>query len=169
MLAQSTTIRDVSRALPALISDPDLDVPVSAEQLDAHTAGLRQRYDSLRPVIELAGNTLSEAMKKLGPEEIADPEGDGARALEQAEAYFKDRRNCLLKLRNAFVEAGASPTHDVFDALERLDKLYGWIVATMQEVRWYVLIDDGLRDKAAAPACRSFATSSEWLASLREE
>ena len=77
MLAHSTTIRDVSRALPALISDPDLVVPVFAEPLDAHTAGLRLRYDSLRPVIERAGNTLAEAMKKLGPEEIADPKGVG--------------------------------------------------------------------------------------------
>ena len=169
MLAQSTTIRDVSRALPALVSDADLDVPVSAELLDAHTAGLRQRYDSLRPVIDRAGNTLSEAKKKLGPEEIADPEGEGARALEQTEAYFKDRREYLLKLRSAFVEAGALPAHDVFDALEQLDNLYGWIVATMQEVRWSVLIADGVRDKAESPGHRSFATSSEWLASLREE
>ena len=169
MLAQSTTIRDVSRALPALVSDADLDVPVSAELLDAHTARLRQRYDSLRPVIDRAGNTLSEAMKKLGPEEIADPEGEGAHALEQAEAYFKDRRKYLLKLRGAFVEAGAPSSHDVFDALERLDDLYGWIVATMQEVRWSVLISDGVKDKAEFPGHRSFATSSEWLASLREE
>lgn len=169
MLAHFTTIRDVSRALPALISDPDLDVPVSTELLDAHTRGLRQRYDSFLPVIDRAGKTLAAAIQKFGPEERADPEGEGARALEQAEAYFKDRRKDLLHLRNPFVEAGASPAHDVFDALERLDNLYGWIVATMQEVRWSVLISDGVKDKAESPERRSFATSREWLASLREE
>jgi hypothetical protein len=169
MLAHAATIRDVSRALPALISDPDLDVPVSAELLDAHAAGLRLRYDNLLPVIDRAGNALAEATRGLGPEERADPEGEGARALEQAEAYFKDRRKDLLRLRNAFVKAGASPTHDVFEALERLDNLYGWIVGTMQEVRWSVLMYEGVRDKAEAPERRSFATSREWIASLRDE
>lgn len=169
MLAHAATIRDVSRALPALVSDPDLAVPVSAEQLDAHAAGLRLRYDNLLPVIDRGGNALEEAARELGPEGHADPEGEGARALEQAEAYFKDRRKDLLHLRKAFVEAGASPAHDVFDALERLDSLYGWIVATMQEVRWSVLIDEGVKDKTEAPERRTFATSREWLASLRDE
>ena len=88
--------------------------------------------------------------------------------MEQAEAHFKDRRQELPRLRGAFGEAGASPSHDVFDALERLDNLYRWIVGTMQEVRWSVLISEGVRDKAEAPERRSFATSHEWLASLRE-
>ncbi len=169
MLAHSKTIRDVSRALPALVSDPDLDVPVSAELLDAHTIGLRQRYDSLLPVIDRAGNTLAQAIEKLDPEESPDPEGEGARALEYAEAYFKHRREELRHLRGTFVEVGASPSHEVFDALGHLDNLYMWIVATMQEVRWSVLIFEGVKDKARSPEGRSFTSSSEWLASLHEE
>ena len=169
MLAHSKTIRDVSRALPALVSDPDLDSPVSAKLLDAHTLGLRQQYDNLLPVIDRAGNTLAEAVEKLDPEESPDPEGEGASALEQAEAYFKHRREQLRHLRDAFFEVGASPSHEVFDALDRLDDLYMWIVATMQEVRWSVLICEGVKDKARSPECRSFTSSSEWLASLREE
>ena len=169
MSAHPNTIRDVSRALPALVSDPDLDVPVSAELLDAHTIGLRQRYDNLLPVINRAGNTLAQAIEKLDPDEIADPKGDGARALEQAEAYFKGRREELRHLRDAFVEVGASPSHEVFEVLDRLDNLYVWTVATMQEVRWSVLIFEGVKDKAESAEARSVTSSSEWLASLHEE
>ena len=169
MSAHPNTIRDVSRALPALVSDPDVDVPVSAELLDAHAIGLRQRYDNLLPVIDRAGNTLAQAIEKLDPDEIADPKGEGARALEQAEAYFKHRREELRHLRDAFVDVGASPSHEVFDALDRLDNLYMWIVATMQEVRWSVLIFEGVKDKAESAEARSFTSSSEWLASLHEE
>ena len=170
MLTRSETIRDVSRALPALVSDPDLDVPaVSAELLDVHTTGLRQRYDNLLPVIDRSGNTLAQAIEKLDPEESADPEGEGARALESGEAYFKHRREELRHLRDAFVEVGASPSHEVFGALDRLDNLYMWIIATMQEVRWSVLIFEGVQDKARSPEGRSFTSSSEWLASLHEE
>ena len=79
MLAHAATIRDFSRALPTLVSDPDLDAPVLAELLDAHAAGLRLRYDNLLPVIDRAGNALAEATRELGPEERADPEGEGAR------------------------------------------------------------------------------------------
>ena len=169
MSAHSNTIRDIARALPALVSDSDLDVPVSAELLDAHTIGLRQRYDNLLPVIDRAGNTLAQAIEKLDAEESADPEGEGARALEHAEAYFKHRREELRHLRDAFVEVGASPSREVFDVLDRLDNLYMWIIATMQEVRWSVLIFEGVKDKARSPEGRSFASSSEWLASLHEE
>lgn len=168
MLAHTQTIRDVSRALPAFVADPDLDGPVSAELLDAHTTGLRQQYDSLLPVIERGVRALEEAIKKLDREESPDPKGEGASALEQGEAYFKRRRDQLQQLRDAFSDVGAPPTHEVFDALDHLDDLYMWIVVTMQEVRWSVLILEGLRDKARTPECRSFTSSAEWLASLRE-
>ena len=169
MLAYSKTIRDVSRALPALVSSPDLDVPVSAELLDAHAEELRARYDSLLPVLNLAGNKLAEGLKTHDSEKNADPTGEGAQALEQTEAYFKHRREDLRQLRDSFVKVGASPSHNVFDALDRLDNLYMGIVATMQEVRWSVLIFDGVRDGAKPPKRRALSSSSEWLASLNEE
>ena len=169
MLAHLNTIRDVSRALPALVSGPDLKAPDSAELLDAHAAALRELYDDFRPVIDRAGDALTEAVKNHKPNEIADPEGEGASALEQSEAYFKHRREELGRLRQAFVGAGASPSHDVFDSLERLDNLYLWIVAAMQEVRWSLLVFDGLRDSADSPPRRAFTSSAEWLASLNDE
>lgn len=169
MLAHSNTIRDISRALPALAAAPDIEVPVSAQLLDAHAKGLREWYDSLLPVIDRAGATLAEAMKAHDSEERADPDGEGVRALEQAEAYFKDRREALLHLRDACVNVGASPSHEVFEAVDRLHNLYMWIVATMQEVRWSVLILDGVKDGTEAQERRIFTGPSEWVASLNDE
>ena len=169
MLAHLHTVRDVSRALPALVSGPDLKTPDSAELLDTYATALRKLYDDFRPVIDRAGHALSEAMKNHSPDEIADPDGEGASALEQSEDYFKHRRKELGRLRQAFVGLGAPPSHDVFDSLERLDNLYLWIVAAMQEVRWTLLVFDGLRDSADSPPRRAFASSTEWLASLNEE
>ena len=170
MLEHSKTIRDVSRALPALLpADPDLGVPFSTKLLDAHTRGLRHHYDDLFPVIDRAGHTLAEAIKKLDPEESSDPDGEGVAALEQTEAYFKHRREQLRHWHEAFVEIGASPSHEVFAALDRLDNLYMWIVATMQEVRWAILFAEGVRAQAESPDRRFLTSSTEWLAALRED
>jgi len=169
MLAQSNTIRDVSRTLPALVSGPDLGTPVSAELLDAHAQGLRERYDSLLPVIDRAGTVLSEAMKIRDPESPVDPDGEGVLAMEQGERYFKHRLEELQQLRDAFAKLHASPSHDVFRELDRLGQLYAWTVAIMQEVRWSVLIGDGVRDRADSPKPRTFTSSSEWHASLHDD
>lgn len=170
MLEHSNTIRDVSRALPALLpADPDLAAPSSAKLLDAHTEGLRQHYDDLFPVIDRAGHTLAEEIKKLDPGESADPDGEGVAALEETEAYFKHRRDQLLRLHDEVVDIGAPPSHEVFDALGRLDNLYMWIVATMQEVRWAVLFAEGVKAQADSPERRFFTSSTEWLEALRED
>lgn len=144
--------------------------PQAAEGLlGDHTNGLCQQYDNLLSMIDPAGNTLAKALEKLAPGESPDPDGEVAPALEQAEVRFKRHQEQLRHARRAFVEAGASPSHGVFEALDRLDNLYTWIVGTMQEVRWAVLISEGRRDKAESPKGRSFTSSAEWLASLREE
>ena len=116
--------------------------------------------------------SIAQATPSRGRSRSSTPErapiaiGEGVAALEQTEAYFKRRREQLLHLRDAFVEIGASPSHEIFEALDRLDNLYIWIVATMQDVRWDVLIFEGLKAKAASPDERSFTSSAEWLASL---
>ncbi len=167
MLAQLNTIRDVSRALPALTSGADFEaIPVSTALVDSVATGLRKQHASLRPVLNRAGEVLAEAMKEHPSEETIDPEGDGAVALEQAEAYFKGRREELQRLRESCIGLGTSSSHRVFNALQQLDDLYASIIDIMQDVRWSVLISDGVRDRADSPAPRTFATSSDWLASL---
>ena len=163
-------IRDVGRALPWLASEPRPEpIPAGvsrrkrAEFLDAYAEGLRRRYDSLYPVIDRAGRKLATAFEELKPVSIADPEGEGAEALERAEAYFHTQREDLSRLRNSLSDADAPPDHNVFDALNRLDELYAWIVATMQEIRWTILIADGMR---AQPSKRTFTSGDALVAAL---
>lgn len=111
----------------------------------------------------------AKAIERLAPGESPGPDRDGVAALEQAEVYLKHRQEQLRASRHAFVEADTTPSRGVFEALDRLDDLYARIVATMQEVRWAVLISEGLSDKTESPECRSFTSSAEWLACLREE
>ena len=165
-------IRDVGRALPWLVEEPQTE-PIPAgvslwerkELLDAHAEGLRLRHDTLYPVIDRAGRKLAAAFKELDPAEVTDPEGEGAEALEKAEAYFHAQRGDLSHFRDALIDAGAPPDHDVFDALDRLDGLYAWIVAGMQEVRWTVLVADGVR---TPPSERTFTSGASLVAALDE-
>ena len=165
-------IRDVGRALPWLVAEPQTEpIPTGVslsertDLLDAHAEGLRSRHDTLYPVIDRAGHKLAAAFKELDPDEIADPEGEGAEALEKAEAYFHAQRGDLSRFREALIDAGAPPSHDVFDTLDRLDRLYAWIAATMQEVRWTVLIADGRRAPASE---RKFRSGASLVAALDE-
>ena len=165
-------IRDVGRALPWLVAEPRSEpIPTGVslrertELLDAHAEGLRSRYDTLYPVINRGGHKLATAFKEPDPVSIVDPEGEGAEALERAEAYFHAQRGDLSDFREALVDAGAPPDPGVFEALDRLDGLYAWIVATMQEVRWSVLIADGRR---APPSERRFTSGASLVAALDE-
>ena len=163
-------IRDVGRALPWLVAEPQSEpIPtgVSLQErtdlLDAHAEGLRLRHDTLHPVIDRVGHKLAAAFKELDPVEITDPEGEGTEALEKAEACFHAQRGD--RFREALIEGGAPPDHDVFEALDRLDGLYAWIVAGMQEVRWTVLVADGVR---TPPGERTFTSGAALVAALEE-
>ena len=121
-------------------------------------------------MIDRAGRKLAAAFEELGPAEItgpeiADPEGEVAEALEEAEAYFHAQRGDLCRFRKTLLDAGAPPSHDVFDALDRLDQLYVWIVATIQEGRWTMLVVDGLR---TLPSERTFTSGASLVAALDE-
>ena len=166
----SEIIRDVSRALPWLASEPRTEpIPtgMSPEErtkfLGAYAQGLRHRYESLYPVVDRAGRKLMAELEELTPAEIADPEGEGAEALEKAESYFHTQRADLARLRATLIEADAPPDHDAFDALNRLDELYAWIVATLQEIRWTVLIVGGVR---IPPTGRTFTSGADLVAAL---
>ena len=166
----SEMIRDVSRALPWLAAEPEHEpvptgVPLAdrTDILDVHTEDLRRRYDYLYPVIDRAGHKLAAAFEELDSGSIADPEGKGTEALEKAEAHFDSRRVDLRLMRKALVEAGAPHKHNVFQELDRLDELYTWLIATMQEVRWTVLVADG---RLAPPSEQKFTSGSALVAAL---
>ena len=171
-MLNSEIIRDVGRALPWLASEPGPEPIRSGASaakrsalLKAHAKGLRDRYDSLYPVIDRAGQKLAAAFEEMDPAEILDPEGEGTEALEGAEAHFHAERGELDQVRNALVDFGAPEDHDVFEALDRLDGLYAGIVASMQEIRWAVLIADGVR---TPPSARTFTSGADLVAALDE-
>lgn len=166
------TIRDVGRALPWLAAEPqpeplpaDLPFEKRAELFKTHAEGLRHQYTVLYAVLDRAGKKLATALDEADPNKILDPEGEGSEALEKAEAYFDTQRDDLMRLRDALVGAGAPSDHDVFEALDRLAGLYAGIVATMQDVRWGLLITDGVR---APGSGRTFTSGAELVAALDE-
>ena len=165
-------IRDVGRALPLLASEPqpesvppNLPVEERAEFFKAHAEGLRELHAVLHAVLDRAGKKLAAVLDETDVNEILDPEGEGSEALERAEAYFNTQRDQLARMRGTFTEAGAPSGHDVFKALDNLAGLYAGIVATMQEVRWALLINDGVKGPETA---RTFTSGAELVAALDE-
>ncbi len=163
-------IRDVGRALPWLASEPqpdpvpaDLPAEKRAELFRIHAEALRYRHAVLYAVIDRAGKKLAATLGAAEPGEILDPEGEGCEALEKADAYFKTQRDELGQLREGLIGAGAPSGHDVFEALDRLDGLYSSIIATMQEVRWGLLIADGLKEPGSA---RTYTSGAALVAAL---
>ncbi len=163
-------IRDVGRALPLLASEPrpeplpaDLAVEDLTEHFSAHAEGLRHQYTVLHALLDRAGKKLAAALDEADAHEILDPEGEGSEALEKAEEYFNAQCDQLARMRDAFKDAGAPSDHDVFKALDSLAGLYAWIVATMQEVRWALLITDGVKEPETA---RTFTSGAELVAAL---
>ena len=157
-------VRDVGRTLPWLASerqpDPvpaDLPAEKRAELFKIHAEALRYRHGVLYAVIDRAGKKLAATLGAAEPGEILDPEGEGCEALEKADACFKTQRDELGQLREGLIGAGAPFGHDVFEALDRLDGRYSSIIATTQEVRWGLLIADGLKEPGSAPTYTSGA------------
>ena len=161
------TIRDVGRVLPWLASEPRSESNTTDTLLqklpDGPAEGLRRRYDSTYPVIDQVRRKLAAALEELTPDDIADPEGEAAEALESAEAHFHTRRDDLSRLRNALTDGGATPHHDALEALEDLDGMYAELVATMQELRWKMLVAEGLR---TTPGDHTFTSGTELMAAL---
>ena len=95
-------ILDVGRALPRLVAElqtdpipPGVSLGERTDHLDAHADGLRSRCDILSPVIDRGGPKLAAAFEEWDPASIVGPEGEGAEALEKAEAYSHAHRDDL--------------------------------------------------------------------------
>ena len=165
------TIRDVERVLRWLASEtggrapdvlrPEILTRASADRrralIDAYAEGLRLRYDAVYPAIHRVGDKLAAELEAKDSTGITDPDGEGAAALEAAEAYFRSEQAELDSLRGILADAGTKSGHRVFEAVDRLDELFAWIIGCMQEVRWLLLIAEGVRAPTTGRAVKSGA------------
>ena len=107
---------------------------------------------------------LQKEVEDFQPREI-DPDDSAVPALEKGEAYFRGEREELREIRNALLRTGGDQAHGVavFVALKRLDELFEVLIASFQELRWLIMVNDGL----LAPRTKGQCTSgAEFMAAL---
>ena len=139
-------------------------VSVFSRRFDAGLSEVRRlSFDngvSLRPVLseerpgDMLMNTTTRVELELKSGVLEDPARVPVRSNETRQ-------------RHLFVSLGdyVAALAGGLEVLDRLDGLYAWIVATMQEVRWTVRIADGRRAPASE---RRFTSGASVVAALDE-
>ena len=164
-MLSSERIRDVCGVLPWLCSasetlgetEPDGSIELVFDLAEgAPGEAVGGPFDQLYTAIHLIGGKLAAEFKATDPEELTDPDGEGAAALEAVESYLRDRIEKL----------GGMADH--LDSRQRakadqLSSLFAKLLTSFQEIRWALLVRDGLR---ASPGDREFTSGSEWIASV---
>ena len=129
------------------------------------TDSFRERHDAVVNVCNAFQERLQKATedfpsgREMDPDDIAVPE------LEKSEEYFRKEREELRDIRDVLQQTGGAEAYgaEVFAALERLDELFEYLVTSLQELRWAIMIHDG----ALAPSTgRTCASGSEFMASI---
>ena len=108
---------------------------------------------------------LQKEVEDFQPGREIDPDDSAVPALEKGEAYFRGEREELREIRNALQRTGGDQAHgaEVFVALKRLDELFEVLIASFQELRWLIMVNDGL----LAPRTKGQCTSgAEFMAAL---
>jgi hypothetical protein len=129
------------------------------------TESFRKRHDAVVDICTAFQERLQKVAEDfpLGCE--MDPDDIAVSALEKGEAYFRKEREELRDVRDALQRIGGAETHgsEVFAELERLDTLFKYLIASLQELRWAIMIHDG----ALAPSTGGTCTSgAEFMASI---
>ena len=94
-----------------------------------------------------------------------DPDDIVVPVLEKGEGYFRKEREELRDVRDALQETGGVEVYgaEVFAELERLDTLFEHLVASLQELRWTIMIHDGMLAPSTGGTC---ASGAEFMASM---
>ena len=150
-------LRDVGRTLPWLASTPPR--ANKPETMEAYADELHERYATLYPAV----HRLMAEFASARFDEIRDPNGDAAVALEAAETYFKTEREELGRLHATLADGAVRRDDQVFDELSRLQDLFRWLVAYLQDIRWNLLIAEGVR---APTTGRTFKSGRELVVAL---
>ncbi|MXY58075.1 MAG: hypothetical protein F4029_01640 [Gammaproteobacteria bacterium] len=96
-------------------------------------------------------------------EEPFDPDGVGAASLEAAEDHFRTQLSKLRPMRNDIAHYP-----QVVAEFDRLLELYASVISNMQDLRWSVLIADGIPSPSDMSE-RRFANGAELIAALEED
>ena len=177
----SDAIRNVGRVLPWLARSPgrpdrerfgtaNLAGTPDGESRTAVAAlerNLRERHDSVHAAISAMTEKLRVEVESAAADTVIDPDGTGVQALEEAEEYFRAECGELRDIRKALDGSGAQSAYGpgVFDELERLDRLFFGIVQCCQEIRWAVMVHDGV---ASPTTGRMHESGAELVSSLTD-
>ena len=123
-----------------------------------------KRHDA---IVAVSSNfqDLQKEVEDFQPGREIDPDDSAVPALEKGEAYFRGERAELREIRNALQRTGGTQAHgaEVFAALKCLDELFEALIASFQELRWLIMVNDGL----LAPRTKGQCTSgAEFMAAL---
>ena len=174
-------IRNVGRVLPWLArlpGQPDM-AQLSADDFAAASdretreavaileSSFRKRHESVNAVISAMTDKLRIEVESADPGTVLDPDGSGAQALEEAEKYFRAERDKLRDIRKALDGSGVRSAcgASVFDELDRLASLFFGFVQWCQEIRWLVMVHDGV---ASPSTGKTHKSGAELVSSLTD-
>ena len=128
---------------------------------------LRKRREAIATVCSSFQARLQKAAKNFPPGQEMDPDDIAVPELEKGEEYFHKERGELRTVRDALQQTGGTEAHgaEVFAELERLDKLFEYLVTSFQELRWLIMINDGALAQSTERTCENGA---EFMASLEK-
>ena len=144
----------------------NLNATLTRRTVQELTDCFRKRYDAIISVSSTFQERLQKAAEDFQPGREIDPDDIAVPELEKSEAYFRGEREELRAIRNALQRTGGTQqAHgaEVFAALKRLDELFEELIARLQELRWLIMVNDGL----LAPRTKGQCTSgAEFIAAL---
>ena len=149
--------------LADLLANQDKDKLQGAIRL--LTDSFRERHDSVATVCTAFQERLQKAAEDFPPGREMDPDDIAVPELEKSEEYFRKEREELRDVQDALQRTGGAEAYgaEVFAALERLDKLFEYLIASFQELRWAIMIHDGALAPSTGGTC---ASGSEFMASM---
>lgn len=143
----------------------DLRANQNRDKLQGLTESFRKRHDAVVHVCTAFQERLQKAAENFPPDRDIDPDDIAVPELEKSEAYFRREREELRDIRDALQRTGGAEGYgtEVFAALERLDQLFEYLVASLQELRWAIMIHDGVLAPSTGGTC---ASGAEFMASM---
>ena len=129
------------------------------------TKSFRERYDAVANICTAFLERLQKAAEEFPLGREMDPDDMAVPELEKSEEYFRKEREELSDIRDALQRTGGVESYgtELFSELERLDTLFKDLVVSLQELRWTIMISDGLLAPSTGGTC---ASGSEFMASL---